>query len=189
MAKLLSAPESPAKLASTRQVIEISEQISEFPRLSEALEQDLGQLETAQRPAQWQTLPVTGRLRFDFADAQSEDVTVEVEATTVVPLVCQRCLEPFEKQLEADTRLLLVQEADHPGREGLENWELEEDLLRPIDLVDELLVMAMPFAAKHAGDADCGAVAEEAAAPEETVRPFADLKAQLKAARKPDEPE
>jgi len=189
MAKLLSAPELPARLASTGQAIEISEQISEFPRLSEALDRDLGQLEAAQRPAEWRTLPVTGRVRFDFADAQSEDVTAEVEATAVVPLVCQRCLEPFEHRLEAKARLLLLRGGDHPGREGFESWELDEDLLRPLDLVDELLVMAMPFAAKHARDAECGAVVEEAAAPEETVRPFADLKAQLEAARTPDEPE
>lgn len=190
MAKLLTAPEAPANLASSGQVIEFSAEIRSFPRLREALERELVGLEAARAPDNWGARAVVGTLEFAFADAQSREVTTKLDATVSVPLVCQRCLEPFDETLEVRSRLLFVDDENGQGEQGREAWELEGDLLRPIDLVDELLVMAMPFAAKHPDVADCGVVVEEAADSEsrDTVRPFAGLRAQMKAARPPDEP-
>ncbi len=61
--------------------------------------------------------------------------------------------------------------------------------MRPLDLVDELLVMALPFAALHE-EASCRrAAVETGAVTEEPLRPFADLRAQMEAASEPGEPE
>lgn len=188
MAKLLTALEAPARLASSGQAIEISDEISSFPRLSEALAGELERLEPAQRPANWQRGVVTGTARFDFADPGSRDVVVEISARADVPQVCQRCLGAFDWPLETDAKLLLARGDDPAEREGYETWEVEDALLKPIELVDELLVMALPFAAMHADDADCVATASEDTDVEDTVRPFADLKAQIEAASAPDEP-
>ena len=185
MAKLLTALEAPAKLASNGQVIEISNEISDFPRLSEALAGELERLEPAQCPANWRTSKVTGTARFDFVDRETRDVAAEIVARAVVPQVCQRSLEPFEYPLEVDAKLLLASGAELPERDGFETWEIEDDLLKPIDLVDELLVMALPFAAINP-DGDSAVLAESET--KDTVRPFADLKAQIEAASTPDEP-
>ena len=188
MAKLLSAAETPESWASGGQAIEISEEISAFPRLGEALVQELERVDPAEHPANWQHTAVNGRVSFGFADAQSSDVIVTVELTTEVPLVCQRCLEAFRESLDVDTSLHLVKDSGSPGRDDYEAWELDEDLVRPIDLVDELMVMALPFAAMH-DNGECSAgVPDDTPAAEDTTRPFADLKALMEAASKPDEP-
>jgi uncharacterized metal-binding protein YceD (DUF177 family) len=188
MAKLLIAAESPETWADGGQVIEFAEEISVFSKLEEALGQELGRIRVAEQPANWKQVVVSGRVSFGFADAQSNDVVAAVAVRTEVPLVCQRCLEAFSAPLEVDEKLLLVRDGEAPGRPGYEAWELEEDSVCPLDLADELLVMALPFAALH-DDVNCsaGAVADAPAA-EETVRPFADLRAQMKAASTPDEP-
>ncbi len=188
MAKLQNAIEAPETWASGGQVIEISAEISAFSKLAEALGVELERIEAAQHPADWQQVAVTGRVSFGFADAQSDDVVAAVEVRTAVPLVCQRCLEVFNEPLEIDAKLLFVRNEETPERPGYEAWELDEDLVRPLDLADELLVMALPFAAMH-NDTDCSAGAtDDAPAVEETVRPFADLRAQMEAASTPDEP-
>lgn len=188
MAKLLTAAESPKKWADSGQAIEIAEEISAFPKLAEALGKELGRIAAAQHPANWKQTAVSGRIDFDFADAQSDNVVATVEARTVVPLLCQRCLEAFCEPLEIDTRLAFVRRDEPSGRSGYEDWELDEEVVRPLDLADELLVMALPFAAMHE-NANCSAGAtDDTPETEETVRPFADLRAQMEAASTPDEP-
>jgi len=78
----------------------------------------------------------------------------------------------------AELRLLFGAEQS-AGDGGYEVWELKEDELCPADLVEEALIMAMPFSAMHDFDAPCvkaDAVEDRA---EKTVRPFADLKSQM----------
>jgi len=58
---------------------------------------------------------------------------------------------------------------------------MESDSIRPIDFVEESLVMAMPLAPVHDSREECGArfeINKEVEA--EQVRPFADLKSQMK---------
>ncbi len=188
MAMLLTAAESPEKWASGEQAIEFSADIAAFSKLREALGRELGRVETPRHPAAWEQAAVTGRIHFGFADAQSDDVIATVEVQTRVPLVCQRCLETFDEALEVDARLVFVRDEQTPERPGYEAWELDEELVRPLELADELLVMALPFAAMH-DDVNCSAgVSDDAPATEETVRPFADLRAQMEAASTPDKP-
>ena len=71
-------------------------------------------------------------------------------------------------------------------------WELQEEALRPQDIVEELLIMAMPFSAMHDTIADCKAfeLAELSAEAndEKVLRPFASLRMQMKQNEKdPDE--
>jgi uncharacterized metal-binding protein YceD (DUF177 family) len=57
-------------------------------------------------------------------------------------------------------------------------------VIRPADIVDEVLIMAMPLAPVHADRRDCGPLAErlapDRAAAGDTARPFADLRARLR---------
>jgi uncharacterized metal-binding protein YceD (DUF177 family) len=189
MAKSLTTAVSLARLEAGAQVVEIKESIAGFPRLHEALQRGLTVIEPAQRPANWEQALVTGQICFDVAGAQSTVPVAEVAASVPVPQVCQRCLEAFSEPVAVATKLLFVRDDDAPEREGYENWELDEDRVRPLDIVDELLVMALPFAALH-DDANChhAATVTDAVA-EEALRPFADLRAQMEAASKPAEPD
>ena len=105
-----------------------------------------------------------------------------------VAAVCQRCLEPFELKLEIEPKLLLLEmEQVVDGYEDFEVWELDEQTMRPQDIVEELLIMAMPFSAMHDNMADCKAFLSERLdrrhdeiGTEELVKPFAALRSQMK---------
>ena len=80
---------------------------------------------------------------------------------------------------EADARLLEV-EQDVDGYDDYEVWELEEALLRPQDIVEELLIMAMPFSAMHSELAACKSLSTAKEDGEEDMTtPFAALREQM----------
>ena len=181
MANPLLERAPPKAFAERGQIIEKQEKLELFPRLSEVVGDDLRRFDA--EPGEWRQSPVAIRLAFGWADTERELPVLEGHAAAEVPAVCQRCLEPFRLTLEAGLRLLF----SGPGRsvdESLdyEVWELDEPLLRPLDVVDEALVMAMPLAAVHEREADCGPLAEQAKAEkdEAQVRPFADLRSKLR---------
>ena len=68
----------------------------------------------------------------------------------------------FHLPLEAEADLLLLAlEQDADGYDEFEVWELEESLLRPQDIVEEMLTMALPFSAMHAESGACKALSPE----------------------------
>ena len=96
---------------------------------------------------------------------------------TSVPAVCQRCLGAMRLPLQLQLDLLLA--AGEAG-DGQEVWELEDETVRPLDVIEESMIMAMPLAAMHRQGERCDAPQRTAETPSESkVRPFADLKAQL----------
>lgn len=168
-------------LAENRQVIELAEEIGSFERLVESIERDFAALGAERLPAGWRHFPVLGRL--EFAPAAAGEGTATGRLTARVPAVCQRCLEPLEWPLDigVDVRFTTGTEAaGSPGDRGEELWELEDERLRPVDVVDELLVMALPLSVRHEDDGRCGFAAgnEERHEPD-TTRPFAGLKARM----------
>lgn len=184
MANPLLERAAPGYLARRKQVIEIVDKISTFERLAAIIAEDLGALDAALRPADWQALPVNMRVSFGFADAREQLPLMQGSATAEVPAVCQRCLETCRVPLSVSLKLLLLAEKSTQavGDDDYEVWELEEATLRPLDVIEEMLVMALPMAAMHADPADCGSLAgytrnEERA--DDTVRPFAGLKSRL----------
>ncbi len=170
-----------ADWAAASQVIEIAEKIGDFEQLASVIEADLGTLEVDKIPAGWRDARVAGRLEFGFADAQQQLPRVACRVGTTVDAVCQRCLEPFRLPLEAEADLLLLAlEQGADGYDEYEVWELQETLLRPKDIVEELLIMALPFAAMHTESAACKALAApEAADAERKTTPFAALREQM----------
>ncbi|HWM27677.1 MAG TPA: hypothetical protein VNQ14_04415, partial [Woeseiaceae bacterium] len=61
-----------------------------------------------------------------------------------------------------------------------EVWEIDEATIRPLDILEEALIMAMPLSALHGPGEDCVASAEVApAASDGTQRPFADLRSKI----------
>ena len=170
-----------ADWASARQVIEITDEVGTFDGLAAVVDEDLAALDADKMPRDWRSSPVTGVLNFDFVDADGRIPAVTGNAKAQVDAVCQRCLEPFQLTLEVEPKLLLLAGDDETaGYDEYEVWELDERLLRPQDIVDELLIMAMPFSAMHDTMTDCRAFAtDEDAAAEDRTRPFAALRAQM----------
>lgn len=173
------------ELAAVGQVIEFTEQISTFEGLSAILEADLAALDPDKIPSAWRESCVGGALQFGFADAGGRVPKLTGSADAKVAAVCQRCLEPFELTLCVEPDLLLLNaDAVAEGFEDLEVWELDEHAVRPQDIVEELLIMAMPLSAMHDNMAECKALlsADSSADEdiEELVNPFAGLRSQMK---------
>ncbi len=170
-----------ADLAAGAQVIEIAEKLSDFEQLSVIVEADLAALDAGRMPARWRDSAVKGSLGFGFADAQQLLPKVSCRVEVTVDAVCQRCLDAFRLPIEVEADLLLLElEQDADGFDELEVWELESNLLRPQDIVEELLIMAMPLSAMHVDSAACKALSSVATKSEEKMTtPFAALRDQM----------
>lgn len=178
MASSLTQTATPAELADGRQVIETEEKIADFARLAAIIEADLSR---ASGPlAKWRQFPVKITLRFGWAGERREFVTLTGEIEARVAAQCQRCLQPFEYPVRERLNLLL----DGPGEvagtmPGFEVWELDEKSLRPFDIVEEALLMALPLVARHQDENSCLPHLAAPAERSETIKPFADLRSQM----------
>ncbi|MEX0975997.1 MAG: DUF177 domain-containing protein [Woeseia sp.] len=188
---------SPQELAERGQVIEKEENLELFPRLTEVVALDLRSVPEAHRPARWRQAPVAIRLVFGWADSRRRLPQVTGRVSAQVAALCQRCLEPFALTLTQELRFLLAWPGS-PGVEsqgfegfaaGFEIWDLDEPVVRPLDIVDEALIMALPLSARHADLAECGSLAALLAGDSDRdsgdkngdnkVRPFADLRSRM----------
>ena len=180
MANPLRDRRTAADWAAAGQVIEFTEKVGSFEQLASVVEADLAALEPAKIPAGWRDSVVSGKLTFAFADEQGKLPMVHCMAKVTVDAVCQRCLEAFRLPLETEADLLLLElDETAEGYDEHEVWELEEQDLRPGDIVEELLVMALPFSAMHVESASCKALYSEPREQDEKTRPFAALRAQM----------
>lgn len=181
---------SPRDLAERGQIIEKIEKLELFARLAEVVAADLETLPAKQLPGRWRQSPVTFRLVFGWADDRHRVPSLTGRVTAEVPAVCQRCLEPLTLSLAQELKLLLcAPDARVVAGDAFEAWEIDgeidEPVIRPVDIVDELLVMAMPLAAMHADRRECTTPAgrlmrDRGAGGDDTVRPFADLRSRMR---------
>jgi uncharacterized protein len=180
MANPLRDRRTAADWAAAGQVVEIAEKLSSFQQLMAIVEADLAALDSAKMPDLWRGSPITGSLEFGFADARGKLPRVRCSVAATLNAVCQRCLEPFKLAIECETDLLLLGiEEVAEGYEDHEVWELEESMLRPVDIVEELLIMALPFSAMHVDVDSCTALSAEPESREEKTTPFAALREQM----------
>lgn len=100
----------------------------------------------------------------DVALEGSEDVSVKLEFVRSphgrmidgyvrgrVVLECQRCLQPVQFLLDAPIHVALTtfQSDDRAEQEGLESWLVEDERLFIQDFVEDEILLALPFVAKH----------------------------------------
>ncbi|MGI9220793.1 MAG: YceD family protein [Woeseiaceae bacterium] len=181
MGNPLQERRTPQEFAANGQLIEISSKIGDFEQLAAVVTADLGALDPDKIPSGWRDRDVAGQLGFGFVDADGKVAALEGQVTATIDAVCQRCLLPLVMSLTAQLQFVFGSEnAIEKDGEEYEVWEFDGDELCPAELVEEALIMAIPFVAMHDGDANC--VATEA--PRETevkmTMPFANLKAQMK---------
>ncbi len=169
-----------AELAAKGQVIEIADKVGSFERLAEIIEADLATLDPDKIPGGWRDSQVAGRLEFGFADAQMQVATIEGELAVTIDAVCQRCLEPFRYALSAELRLLPTMDGQGAATGAdFELWELDDASICPAEMVEEVLIMAMPLSAMHDDAEVCGGYEPADEQVEQTTTPFAGLRAQL----------
>jgi uncharacterized metal-binding protein YceD (DUF177 family) len=169
-----------AELAAKGQVFEIAEKLGSFERLAEIVDGDLSTLDPDKIPPDWRESRVTGRLEFGFADARGQLVSLVGEVAVTVDTVCQRCLEPFRLRLQNKLRLLPTTDEQGVGTAAeMEPWELDDEMVCPADIVEEVLIMAMPLSAMHDSAAACRKFEAAGDEVEQKTRPFAALKARL----------
>jgi len=171
----------PEELAERGQAFELEGKIDDFPRLVEIVEEDLGSVAAEIRPREWRAAAVNIRLGFAWADGRREIPALEGEISTEIAAVCQRCLEPFGLPLNTALKMLLLKATDATTtQDEIEIWEVEGDTIRPVDIVEEALIMALPLSAVHPSRESCGPLAGNVSEESrKTVRPFADLRSQM----------
>lgn len=91
-----------------------------------------------------------------FSRGEEGVVRVAGECHAVLGLVCQRCLGVFSEHVDSDFTMLLVDgEALIDKLDGDEEMEVISDRIRPLDLIEDELIMALPLVPVHADIADC----------------------------------
>ncbi len=91
---------------------------------------------------------ISGRTSADGRPA------LRVSVNGSVPLVCQRCLGPLEWRVAQDTEVLLAADERELGaldEESESEVVLADRPLRVADLVEDELVLSLPFAPRHEG--------------------------------------
>jgi uncharacterized protein len=93
---------------------------------------------------------IAWRIEGQHDPMQRPMLRVTIEGS--LPLVCQRCLQPFALPIRQETRLLLA--ADETELELLDAEEPEVVLAStPIDastLIEDEILLSLPFVARHA---------------------------------------
>ena len=175
----------PGDLADHRQAFEFEGKIQDFKQLLEIIAADMAEVPAQLVPAQWRSEPVGIKLEFSWADGHRKIPLLTGHLTASIAALCQRCLEPCAIAIETELKMLLLQElqtakAAKAGFSDFEVWELNEDTIRPLDLVEEALIMALPLSPVHTSRDMCGLLADNVVQDKsDTVRPFADLKSQM----------
>lgn len=85
--------------------------------------------------------------RLEFGVDETGGGMLHVEVTAALALQCQRTLETFDFLAEVDTRLGLVDnERQQDGLpQGVEPLLLDEGMLRPADVIEDELLLALPL--------------------------------------------
>ena len=180
MANPLFARILPKEAADLGQLVEYTGKVGDFERLVEIVAADMVAASGSDRQRNWRAMPVAIRLEFRWADGMQGVPAVVGRAAGQIPAICQRCLKAFDLLLDTSIDMLLVAPAESASVDGHEVWELDDDAVRLVDVVEESLVMAMPLAPTHEIGEQCMALdAEDTNSGSETVRPFADLRSQL----------
>ncbi len=131
------------------------------------------------------------RYRFEFGPDADGRATVAGQVAGLLPLRCQRCFERYDLAVDTDVSLALVSGIDEAKAlpSEYEPLMIEDRLMRPSDLIEDELILAVPAIPRHregdcepprtlAGSPSVAVEAEGQPAPSETKEhPFASLAA------------
>ncbi len=115
--------------------------LAELARLSDYLHADQG----------------TVTVSFGFAVGGSSWQALSLSYEAKLTVVCQRCLEPFELEIKdrVEFGIIARESMEQYLPEQVEPIVVRDDRFSPQALVEDELIVAVPFAPKHA-DKQCG---------------------------------
>ena len=100
-----------------------------------------------------------GGVRFDFEFFRDDKhrACVRGRVVATIELCCQRCMEPMAFQVDAALLLALVKGFDEAERlpDEYDPLIVEDDRVRPLDLVEDELILALPQVPMHAPHEAC----------------------------------
>lgn len=138
----------PRKAVAQRAVFEGEMPLRRLPRLTQLLWQP-----EAESPNQTDKEPAAGvaRYRIEFGPDSDGRATVRGHVAASLPLRCQRCCERYEFDVDADVSLALVSGLDEANAvpPPYEPLLIEDRLMRPADLIEDELVLAVPAIPRH----------------------------------------
>jgi uncharacterized protein len=116
--------------------------------------------------------------RIDGGDDPTGRPALTVTVDGSVPLVCQRCLKPFAWKVEQRTDLLLARNDAELVSLDAEEPEvvLANEALDALTLVEDELLLSLPFSPRHP-EGECGPAVVPSIAEPEKASPFAQLSA------------
>tara|TARA_R110002072_G_scaffold3830_6_gene27400 strand:+ start:80912 stop:81472 length:561 start_codon:yes stop_codon:yes gene_type:complete len=160
------------KLATEKRKLEGTLQLRDFSRLTDSLLEPEGEVSAT----------------LAFRKARKQASLVVGDASVIVSLTCQNCLAPVDYKLSARLNHVIVNTAEalFDLEEDIDGIVSPEDLISPVDLLEDELILSLPMVARH-DNADCKVEDYKAAEEDnqevspsgETYKPFAGL-AELK---------
>jgi uncharacterized protein len=163
---VLPAKIDPANFARSNRQVEGSLGLAAMPRLLEFLASVDGQAE----------------FKLDFSLDEENFVVIGVNTKASLPMICQRCLQPFEYEVKVYSELSPVTHESKikslPDR--YDAWPLSAEMtVSPAEIIEEELILSLPRVAMH-DEAECpsGRVATVTESVEQQAKhkPFAILK-------------
>jgi uncharacterized protein len=123
--------------------------LGKLPRLRGLLHSEVGSVRAALR----------------FRQRRDSWLGIELDYELSAELKCQRCLEPFRHEAKERVGIVLAEAAALPETvpEGFEPFEVEGGRLKPAELVEDELIVAIPLVPKHPRIEDCGSLARYSA--------------------------
>ncbi len=110
--------------------------------------------------------------QLDFSKQGAEHYLLQGHIKTAATLVCQRCLEDYQHQIENKFELSIVASDFQAGQE-MESVEPlvipEGEMLELTELLEDEIILALPVVSMHQNDADCQLPEVQQSAVEETV--------------------
>lgn len=112
--------------------------ISELPRLKELLVKDTGDIE----------------VRMDFGH-HGRLRTVTGNISGLLKVICQRCMQPMDLELNTEFKLAMVQTEEQADKlpDEFEPLLVDEDKMSVPQMLEEELLLAIPLVAMH--DTEC----------------------------------
>jgi uncharacterized protein len=138
----------PRKAVAQRAVFEGEMPLRRLPRLTQLLWQPETELPIQTEKESGADL---ARYRFEFGPNADGRATVRGHVAARLPLRCQRCCERYEFDVDANVSLALVTGLDEANAvpPPYEPLLIEDRLMRPADLIEDELVLAVPAIPRH----------------------------------------
>ncbi|MCF7976939.1 MAG: YceD family protein [Chromatiaceae bacterium] len=138
----------PKKAVAQRAVFEGEFALRRLPRLSQLLWRAEGEV-----PVEAVADPSGGlvRYRFEFGSDPDGRATVIGAVEANLPLRCQRCFECYDLAVNTEVSLALATGLDEANAlpPQYEPLMIEDRLMRPADLVEDELILAVPAIPRH----------------------------------------